>query len=270
MKSLIELALEEDLSDAGDITSKAIFTDAQDTFTLVSKGSGLLCGIEIAKKVMQYLDSSIETVFHARDADPVTPGMPVARITGPVKSILTGERVVLNFLSHLSGIATKTRRYADAAAPAIILDTRKTIPGLRELQKYAVSVGGGKNHRMGLYDMVLIKDNHIDSAGGIARAVELVRCKWGSRFPVEVETRNLIEVAEAIDCKVERIMLDNMDNTSMAKAVELIAGSAETEASGNVTLERIASIAATGVDYISVGGLTHSVEALDFTLIKDT
>ena len=173
----------------------------------------------------------------------------------------------MNLLSHLSGIASKTNEFVrETNGRSTILDTRKTLPGLRELQKYAVCCGGGENHRMGLYDMVMIKDNHIDAAGGIEKAVKKVREKWGSKFKIVVETRDLEEVKQAVRSGVDRIMLDNMNIETMHKAIELINGKTETEASGNMTLERISEVSRTGVDYISVGELTHTVKAFDFSL----
>jgi nicotinate-nucleotide pyrophosphorylase/quinolinate synthetase A subunit len=268
MRDIIDLALQEDLRDIGDVTSSAIFTDETADFLLISKGSGILCGRATAEAVLKRVDPSITAVFIKQDGAQLEAGTIAAKISGPVVSILTAERTMLNFLSHLSGIATKTRRYAEAAAPAVILDTRKTIPGMRELEKYAVTCGGGKNHRMGLFDMVMIKDNHIDAAGGITKAVEAVRNTWKDQFSIEVEARTIEEAEEAAACKADRILLDNMSTEMMREAVLRIAGAAETEASGNVTLERVAEIASTGVDFISAGSLTHTVEAFDFSLKK--
>ena len=173
----------------------------------------------------------------------------------------------MNLLSHLSGIASKTNEFVrETNGRSTILDTRKTLPGLRELQKYAVRCGGGENHRMGLYDMVMVKDNHIDAAGGIEKAVNKVRDKWGSKYKIEVETRTLEEVGKALISGVDRIMLDNMNIETMRKAVELINGKTETEASGNMILDRISKVSQTGVDFISVGELTHTVKAFDFSL----
>jgi len=268
MHKVIELALQEDLRNIGDITSTAIFGSEKAEFRLVSKDTGILCGRAAAEAVLHMVDNSIQVTFLKKDGDPLEPGTLTAELSGPVGSILTAERTMLNFLSHLSGIATKTRKYVEAAGPATILDTRKTIPGLRELEKYAVACGGGQNHRMGLFDMVMIKDNHIDAAGSITRAVSLIRKKWGDQYGIEVEARTLQEAAEAAACRGDRILLDNMSTGMMQEAVDLIAGAAETEASGNVSLERIPEIASAGVDYISVGGLTHTVAAFDFSLQK--
>jgi len=264
---LIEMAFNEDLLDTGDVTSEAIFSDEIYSFKLVAKEDGVLCGISVFSGVMDIADSTIKITEHFKDRDSISKGDIIADISGPVISILKAERTALNFLSHLSAIATKTSRFVDAAGGKVrILDTRKTIPGYRELQKYAVRCGGGENHRMGLHDMVMIKDNHTDAAGGITNAVKRIREKWGNRFSVEVETRNIKEVEEALEAGADRIMLDNMSNEEMKEAVDFIAGRAETEASGNMTLERIKGVAETGVDYISFGELTNSIKAFDFSL----
>jgi len=267
LNSLIEMALNEDLLNTGDVTSEAIFSDETYSYKLVAKESGILCGIDIFIEVMHRIDKRIQINNNFSDRDIITKGDIIADVSGPVVSILKGERTALNFLSHLSAIATKTGLFVKEAGGKVkILDTRKTLPGYRELQKYAVNCGGGENHRMGLHDMVMIKDNHSDAAGGIANAVSRVRKKWGTRYRVEVEARNMDEVKEALTAGADRIMLDNMSNDEMQKAVEYIAGRAETEASGNMTLERIKSAAETGVDYISFGELTNSVKAFDFSL----
>lgn len=264
---LIEMAFREDLLDKGDITSEAIFSDEIYSYKLVAKESGILCGIDIFKEVMKKVDKQVEVKEHFSDRSRIKSGDIIADVSGPVVSILKGERTALNFLSHLSAIATKTALFVNESGGRVkILDTRKTIPGYRELQKYAVRCGGGENHRMGLHDMVMIKDNHADAAGGITNAVRRVREKWGERFRVEVEARNPEEVEEALSAGADRIMLDNMSNDEMKKAVEYIAGRAETEASGNMSLERIRGVAETGVDYISFGELTNSVKAFDFSL----
>ena len=249
----------------------AIFADEKDNFYLLSKDEGVLCGINYFKEVFHKLDANIQINLKIPDSDEVKKGDVVATIYGEVRLVLQAERTALNLLSHLSGIATKTAHFVkETNGKATILDTRKTIPVYRELQKYAVRCGGGKNHRMGLYDMVMIKDNHIDAAGGISQAVQKIREKWGSRFKIEIETRSLEEVKIALESKVDRIMLDNMSNEKMKKAVELIGGNTETEASGNMTLDRILEVAKTGVDFISVGELTHTVQAFDFSLKRGT
>lgn len=264
---LIEMALFEDMRETGDITSDAIFNDESYSFKLVSKDNGILCGIEIFKKVMGKVDPAINIRNFFNDRSPIAGNDIIADISGPVKSILRAERTALNFLSHLSGIATKTALFtAEAAGRSVILDTRKTLPAYRELHKYAVRCGGGENHRMGLFDMVMIKDNHADAAGGIGNAAKRIRDAHGNRFRVEIEARNMDEVRQALESGADRIMLDNMGTDEMKKAVEFISGRAETEASGNMTLERIHEVSLTGVNYISVGELTHSVKAFDFSL----
>lgn len=268
-KDLIYMALQEDLGNDGDVTSEAIFCDEQAEYWLIAKADGVICGLDVGRKVLQAVDANIGFESEVTDGDTVTSGQEIGRINGPVVSILKAERTFINFISHLSGIATATARFVEAANGKVtILDTRKTLPGWRNLQKYAVKCGGGSNHRMGLYDMVMIKDNHVDEAGGVAEAIERVRDKWGDRYRVEVETRTLKEVIEAVEAGADVIMLDNMDNTTMHQAVALIGGRAKTEASGNMTVERVAGVSTTGVDYISVGALTHSVIALDFSLRK--
>lgn len=272
LNALIEMALSEDLLDIGDVTSEAIFSSELYSYKLVAKESGILCGIGIFIEVMKHVDSKINVKNHFNDRDSINRGDIIADVSGPVVSILKAERTALNFISHLSAIATKTSIFVKRAeGKVIILDTRKTLPGYRELQKYAVNCGGGQNHRMGLYDMVMIKDNHSDAAGGITAAVERVKARWGDKFKIEVETRNMEEVKEALKCGADRIMLDNMSDEDMETAVEYIAGRAKTEASGNMNLQRIKSTSLTGVDYISFGELTNSVKAFDFSLkeVKD-
>lgn len=269
---LIRRALAEDLGSAGDVTSLAIFSKKQNaTFTLIAKDEGVLCGLEPFAAVFTALDRKIAVETYFSDGDRLKKGDIVARVRGSLTGILAGERTALNLVSHLSGVASKTARFVKAGgARPIVLDTRKTVPGMRKLQKYAVATGGGQNHRMGLFDMVLIKDNHVDAAGGITAAVARVRAKWGSRYKIEVETRTLDEVREAVSLGVDRIMLDNMDNAAMKEAVSVIAGRAETEASGNMTLERLETLADTGVDFVSFGELTHTVQIFDFSLKQES
>lgn len=269
---LIRRSLAEDLGKRGDITSRAIFPKKQNAvFILIAKDDGILCGIEPFITVFKTLNKSIQISTYSSDGDSIQKGEVVARVEGNLTDILAGERTSLNLISHLSGIATKTAQFVHASGGKIrILDTRKTLPGMRILQKYAVTTGGGQNHRMGLFDMVLIKDNHIDAAGSITTAVERTRSRWGTRFKIEVETRNLDEVAEALNVGVDRIMLDNMDNTLMKEAVALVAGRTETEASGNMTFERLSTLADTGVDYVSFGELTHTVRVFDFSLKQES
>ena len=269
ISELIKTALYEDINGREDITSSAIFEDEHDHFYLISKDMGILCGIDIFEKVFKTVDPSCKIKIEISDGARIEKNMIIAKIYGRVAAILQAERTALNFLSHLSGIASKTDKFVrEAAGRSTILDTRKTLPGLRELQKIAVRCGGGENHRMGLWDMVMIKDNHIDAAGGIQKAVQKVRERWGTKYEIEVETRDLDEVKEALQSGANRIMLDNMSIETMQKAVELINGKTETEASGNMILERISKVSLTGVDYISVGELTHSVKAFDFSLKK--
>jgi nicotinate-nucleotide pyrophosphorylase (carboxylating) len=268
---LIARALAEDLGSRGDVTSAALFPQKERAvFVLLSKDEGVLCGLGPFAHVFEILDRKAEVEAYFKDGDALKRGDIVARVRANLRAVLAGERTALNLLSQLSGVATKTSRFVAATQgrPAI-LDTRKTIPGLRRLQKYAVACGGGGNHRMGLHDMILIKDNHVDAAGSIARAVELARAKWGKRFPIEVETRNLREVEEALAANIDRIMLDNMDDATMRRAVELVGGRVETEASGNMSLERLPALKDVGVDFVSVGELTHTVMAFDFSLKRE-
>jgi nicotinate-nucleotide pyrophosphorylase (carboxylating) len=267
---LIELALYEDLQNVGDVTSESIFTDQEHKFFLVAKDDGILCGIDLFRDVFSAVDSSVALNFFKKDGDEISKGDKIAEVSGKVVSILKAERTAINFLSHLSGISTKTAEFVKVADGKVtILDTRKTIPGYRDLEKYAVKCGGAENHRAGLYDMVMIKDNHADAAGGITAAVERVRAKWGNQFKIEVECRTFDEVKEALDCKVDRIMLDNMSNDQTREAVDFINGQAETEGSGNMTIQRIPEVAQTGVDFISFGELTHTVKAFDFSLREE-
>lgn len=283
-RELIRMALDEDLGQAGDISSQALFDSSQrSVFRLLAKDGGVLCGIEVFRQVFAMVDPALTVEAYFEDGNRLTPGMVVARVSGPTASILTGERTALNFISHLSAVATKTAAFVDALAATrqsrpdadslpplpIILDTRKTLPGFRLLQKYAVRCGGGQNHRIGLFDMIMLKDNHIDAAGGIVPAVAKARQVWGSRYRIEVETRSLAEVQLALDAGADRIMLDNMDDQTMRQAVKLVAGRAETEASGNMTVERLCALADSGLSYISFGELTHSVRVFDFSLKQE-
>lgn len=267
---LIDIAFDEDFAQYGDVTTDAVFPNGlgDGTYVLKAKDNGILCGKEVFEMVFKKLDPSLQVTFMHSDGDSVSYGDVVAEINGKIASILKGERTALNFICYLSAIATRTNEFVKAAAPVKILDTRKTLPGYRHLAKYAVACGGAVNHRIGLYDMVMIKDNHIDGAGGIAQAVNRVREKWGNKYKIEAETRNLTEVEDAVQLNVDRIMLDNMDNETIAKAVKIINGKTEIEASGNMTLERVKTLADSGVDFISVGELTHSVKVFDFSLVS--
>jgi len=264
---LVELAIAEDIG-PGDATSEATLpADQVLSGRIVAKAAGVIAGLSIAEAVFARVEPGIRFTPHVHDGDDVVPGDLVAEVSGPGRGMLAAERTALNFLQHLSGIATLTRAFVDAVActQAIILDTRKTHPGYRALEKYAVCMGGGQNHRLGLYDMVLIKDNHMDAAGSITAAVERARAACPD-LPTEVEVRNLDELREALALDVDRIMLDNMSLDEMRVAVEIVAGRVGLEASGGVTLQNVADVAATGVDYISVGALTHSAPALDLSM----
>jgi nicotinate-nucleotide pyrophosphorylase (carboxylating) len=269
---LIELALMEDLG-AGDVTSESVFADEDLGFgEFLCKAEGVIAGLGVAGAVFALCDPGVRMVPVSADGTSVEAGQIVAKAHGPVKGLLQGERTALNFLQRMSGIATATRAYVRQVegTRAKITDTRKTAPGLRMLDKMAVRLGGGVNHRFGLDDMILIKDNHIAAAGGISLAVE--RCvrflrERGLRLGIEVETTSLAEVEEALAASgITRIMLDNFTPELMRRAVELIDGRVEVEASGGITLENVREIALTGVDLISVGALTHSVRALDISL----
>jgi len=269
IKAIILNALQEDIGD-GDITTLAtIPPEAIAEGTFWAKESGVVAGLEVVKLTFALLDDRVRLTPHVTDGDWVAKGRSLASITGPGCAILIGERVALNLLQRMSGIATLTRRFVEAVrgTGTVILDTRKTAPGLRVLDKWAVQLGGGQNHRCGLYDMVLIKDNHIAAVGSIAEAVTRVRAMDTRKRPIEVEVKNLVELQEALTLQVDRIMLDNMTPADMREAVRLTNKRIPLEASGNVTLENVAAIAATGVDYISIGMLTHSVKGLDISLL---
>jgi nicotinate-nucleotide pyrophosphorylase (carboxylating) len=265
---IIDRALEEDIG-TGDVTTQSIVAPGlvlRGEF--VGKERGVVAGLKVAQLVFQRVDERVAMSCLTRDGDVIEPGQTLARIEGPGSAILSGERVALNFLQRMSGIATMARRYVEAVrgTKAVILDTRKTAPGLRVLDKVAVRLGGAQNHRLGLYDMVLIKDNHIAAAGGISQAIERVRRTASKELAIEVEVTSLSQLEEALAGEPDRIMLDNMTLGEMRRAVDLAAGRVELEASGNVTLENLAEMAATGVDFVSVGALTHSVRALDISL----
>jgi len=265
---LIELAIAEDIG-PGDATSESILpADLALHGRIFAKESGVVSGLLVAEAVFSRVDSALSFTPHVCDGGSVGPGDLVAEVVGPGRGMLAAERVALNFLQRLSGIATLTQAFVDrvAGTGATILDTRKTHPGYRVLEKYAVRMGGGQNHRMSLYDMILIKENHIEAAGSIAAAVERARAAF-PHLPIELEVKDLSELRQALGLALDRIMLDNMELTEMREAVQIAAGRTPLEASGNVTLERVADIAATGVDYISVGALTHSAPALDLSML---
>ncbi len=264
---LFELAYAEDIGDGDITTNNLVPPGSNKTAVLVAKAEGVIAGLPVAEMVFKRFDPKIEWNVLLPDGSKVQPGDVIVEFKGNYRALLTGERKALNFLQRLSGIAT----YANKCLKEVeghkveILDTRKTLPGYRHLDKYAVRMGGASNHRFGLYDMVMIKDNHIQVAGGIKKAVEAVRSKIPKSIKIEVETSNLEQVQEALDADVDIIMLDNMSSSLMKEAVDLINNRAKIEASGNMTLKRIRKVAATGVNYISIGALTHSVKALDIS-----
>lgn len=264
--AVIRQALDEDIG-SGDVTSNSIIPPGEQmTGQIIAKETGILAGLDVARAAYTIFDPQVSFQDRVQDGERVANRQVVALVSGPARSLLTVERTALNFLGRMSGIATLTRQYVDAVAgtSAVILDTRKTAPGLRLVDKLAVARGGGGNHRIGLYDMILIKDNHIDFAGSLTEAVRRARAAQ-SGLEIEVEARTLAQVGEALGLGVSRILLDNMPVDLMAEAVQLCAGRAQLEASGNVNLENVRDIAATGVDYISIGALTHSAPVLDLS-----
>ncbi|KAL5553393.1 hypothetical protein UlMin_040794 [Ulmus minor] len=289
LKEVVKLALAEDAADRGDVTSMATIPSEMEVEAhFLAKEDGIVAGIALAELVFHEVDPSLKVKWSLKDGDYVHRGLKFGKVYGRAYSVVVGERVALNFMQRMSGIATITKAMADAAHPALILETRKTAPGLRLVDKWAVLIGGGRNHRMGLFDMVLIKDNHISIAGGVSNALKSVDSyleQNNLKIEVEVETRTLEEVKEALDYATQtttsltRIMLDNMvvpltngdvDVSMLKEAVTLINGRFETEASGNVTLETVHKIGGTGVTFVSSGALTHSVKALDISLKIDT
>ena len=268
IKPVIDYALKEDIGD-GDITTNSLIPiDLKAKATMIAKSSGVIAGLSVAEYVFRTLSSDITWNTFVNDGDKISRGDVILEVSGSYRALLTGERVALNFLQRMSGIATMTANYVEVLRDfkTKILDTRKTVPGLRLLDKYAVMTGGGTNHRIGLYDMVLIKDNHIKIAGGITKAVAQVKKNLPDGIKIEVETTTVEEVLEALAARVDIIMLDNMNNIIMAECVKIIDGKAKVEASGNMTIERLNEVAATGVDFISIGALTHSVTAFDISM----
>ncbi len=264
---LFDLAYSLDIGD-GDITTNNFIPQGElKTAQLVAKADGIIAGLPLVKMVFLRFDENLEWQEFVSDGNSVRKGDLIAEFVANYRALLSGERIALNFLQRLSGIASSTNQYVKAVegTKVQILDTRKTLPGYRLLDKYAVRKGGASNHRMGLHDMVMIKDNHIQIAGGIKPAVEAIKNKIPVSVKIEVETTNLNQVREALEAGADNIMLDNMDNATMSEAVSIINGKAKVEASGNMSLERIAEVAKTGVDYISIGALTHSVKALDIS-----
>ncbi|MPM17583.1 putative nicotinate-nucleotide pyrophosphorylase [carboxylating] [bioreactor metagenome] len=268
LDDMILRALAEDLGN-GDITTlSTVDAGRHADGNLIAKEAGVICGLTLAAQVFALLDTSVELVSFVSDGDKLKQGDIIAKISGPARSILSGERVALNFLQRLSGIATRTRLAVDqiSGTKAVIIDTRKTTPGLRYVEKYAVRVGGGRNHRFNLSDGILIKDNHIRAAGGITQAVSRARKLAPHTLKIEVEVESFPQINEALKSGADIIMLDNMSIENMAEAVKIIDGRALTEASGNMGEKDLLSIAKTGVDLISIGALTHTVKAMDISL----
>ncbi len=264
---LVDIAFREDFP-AGDITTTSIFANEQGYATISAKMRGIMAGLPLIKLIYHKLDPTIQIELLVAEGSPVTTGSKVATISGPIRSILIGERTCLNFLQRISGIATATHRSISLMADSKtrIVDTRKTIPGWRYLDKYAVSIGGGQNHRLSLSDAVMIKDNHIRGAGGITQAVSAVRCTIPLTAKIEVEVSSLAEVKEALHAKVDIIMLDNMSISVMREAIAYIGDQSAVEISGNVTVDTLPQLINLGADYISIGALTHSVTAFDLSM----
>ncbi len=265
---ILQNALLEDINYI-DVATDYLLEDSEiQTGRFMAKADGVLCGLEVGLRVFALLSPDFSIERFKKDGDRLQKGDLIATVTGPVTALLKGERTALNLMQHMSGIATETARCVELVegTRAMITDTRKTLPGLRALQKYAVVCGGGRNHRFNLSDGAMLKDNHIDAAGGITPAVEKLRGRLGHMVKIEVETRTLDEVAEALAVGAEIIMLDNMDCAMMKKAVEMTAGRALLEASGGITEETLREVAKTGVDIISLGALTHSVKAFDISM----
>ena len=271
INKLLDLGIEEDIN-TGDITTESIIPATMNAVaTMTAKQAGVISGLEIVKMVYERFQSDVVFTPYFKDGDSVEKGDVILKIEASYPTLLRGERLSLNLFQRMCGIATETAKYVRELADVHteLLDTRKTAPGLRVLDKMAVKHGGGTNHRMGLYDMAMIKDNHIKMAGGIAKAVEQVRSKIAPEIKIEVETTTLDEVHQAIAAGADIIMLDNMDNATMTEAVSIIKAAApaiKTEASGNMSIPRLKEVAATGVDYISVGALTHTVKAMDISM----
>ena len=271
INKLLDLGIEEDIN-TGDITTESIIPATMNAVaTMTAKQDGVISGLEIVKMVYDRFQDGVVFTPYFQNGDAVKKGDVILKIEATYPTLLRGERLSLNIFQRMSGIATETAKYVKelAGTQTELLDTRKTAPGLRVLDKMAVKHGGGTNHRMGLYDMAMIKDNHIKMAGGIAKAVEQVRSRIAEGIKIEVEATNLDEVKQAIEAGADIIMLDNMDNQSMTEAVKVIKAAdkdIKTEASGNMSIERLKEVAATGVDYISVGALTHTVKGMDISM----
>jgi nicotinate-nucleotide pyrophosphorylase (carboxylating) len=268
LAAVVRRALEEDVGQ-GDVTSAwTLSPELTGHGVFLSKAGGVLAGLAVAREVFAQVSAGIQLAALKADGDAIAAGDELALVEGPMAAMLTAERTALNFVQRMSGIATATSRYVEAVrgTRAVILDTRKTAPGLRLLDKWAVRLGGGQNHRMRLDDMVLIKDNHIAAAGGVRAAVERVRAHNARQLPIEVEVKTWAELEGAAALQPDRILLDNMTPREMRRAVEWVAGRVPLEASGGITIDSVREVAETGVDYISVGALTHSVVALDISL----
>jgi nicotinate-nucleotide pyrophosphorylase (carboxylating) len=272
---LIQLALQEDLKDTGDPTSNFLIDRSKiGKAAIIAKQPGIIAGLPVAEQVFRLIDPKTFCKRLVEEGAAIESRNRILQISGSIQGILAAERTALNFLQRLSGIATLTAKFVEQVkgTNAKILDTRKTTPGLRALEKYAVRVGGGKNHRMGLFDMILIKENHIAAVGGIREAVIKVKKEMEAQnlnLKIEVETRNLDELNEALELAVDRVMLDNMNISQIKKAVQLVRGRLQLEVSGGVTLKNVREIAETGVDYISIGALTHSAPALDLSVLLE-
>lgn len=269
VESVVRRALDEDLGSGGDITSRAVISaDAISRASIVARESGILAGVQPASLAFRLVDPTVELRFDAADGTPIEAGDVVATVQGPTRSILTAERTALNFLGHLSGVASATRTLVTAVSGsgARICCTRKTTPGLRALEKQAVRAGGGVNHRHGLGDAILIKDNHIAAAGGVAAAIGAAREQVGPATSIEVEVDTLDQIVGALEAGATALLLDNMSPAELRRAVELVSGRAVLEASGRITAETAGAIAETGVDFISSGWITHSAPVLDFGL----
>jgi nicotinate-nucleotide pyrophosphorylase (carboxylating) len=266
---IVKAALTEDLREIGDLTSDAVIpATATASADLVARQAGVVAGLDVASHVFELVDGSVEFTARVSDGDRIERGTVVASVSGPARSILTAERTALNLLSRMSGVASATAAVVEAVKGSAtrISDTRKTMPGMRILDKYSVVAGGGVNHRMGLFDAVMIKDNHLVAGRSIGDAVAAARRSVGSDVEITVEAENLAQVHEILDTDADRVLLDNMDLETLAGAVELVAGRVITEASGGITLDNVAALAATGVEVISIGWVTHSAPQLDIAL----
>jgi nicotinate-nucleotide pyrophosphorylase (carboxylating) len=268
IRPIIILALREDIGD-GDITTNAIFNGNSDSEAVITaKEDGIFCGGDVVRIVYNEIDPTVKVSIIKKDGKEVKKGEPVVKISGHTKSLLTGERTCLNFIQRMSGIASRTNSITENITNKTIdvLDTRKTSPGMRLLDKYSVKCGGGRNHRTGLFDMILIKDNHIKAAGSISEAVKRVRGKYAKKYKIEVEVKTIEEANEALKCGVDIIMLDNMNHEQMKKAVSIINGKAKIEVSGNIDEIKLKEISDLKIDFVSIGALTHSVKAFDLSM----